>query len=107
MRSAFDGNIDEIPFILVDNFENDLNKCAYFLSHYHGDHVFGLAGDLFRRKLKRNNVFIYASKVTVAIIKEECPRLAPYLKSLELGKFLRVIHDNIIALCVIKVFSSP
>ncbi|KAJ8706596.1 hypothetical protein PYW07_012674 [Mythimna separata] len=86
MRSAFNGYIDEIPFILVDNFENDLNKSAYFLSHYHADHVSGIAGELFRRKLKKNNVFIYASKVTVAIIREECPRLAPNLKSLELGK---------------------
>ena len=87
MRSAFDGHIEEIPFILVDNFENDLNKNAYFLSHYHGDHVFGLAGDLFRHKIKKHKVFIYASEVTVAIIKEECPRLAPHLKPLQLGKF--------------------
>lgn len=86
MRSAFNGHIDEIPFILVDNFENDLNKNAYFLSHFHGDHVFGLGEDRLRHRLKRNKAFIYASEVTVAIIKKECPLLYPYLKVLELGR---------------------
>lgn len=87
MKSAFDGHIKEIPFIFVDNFENDVNKNAYFLSHYHGDHVFGLSEDYFRRKVKKNKAFIYASNVTVAIVREVCPGLTPYLKPLLLGKF--------------------
>lgn len=86
MKSAFSGYIPEIPFILVDNFENK-HKCAYFLSHFHGDHIFGLNSKDFPAKLKKNKGFIYGSAVTVAIVKNEVPELSPYLKILDLGMY--------------------
>ncbi|XP_075989994.1 protein artemis-like [Anticarsia gemmatalis] len=93
MRSAFSGIIDEIPFINVDNFQNQ-DQSAYFLSHFHGDHIFGLNDLQFPRKLEENRSFIYASEVTVAIVESELPNLAPYLKILQLGRNTIEIQDK-------------
>ncbi|CAB3240898.1 unnamed protein product [Arctia plantaginis] len=94
MKSAFSGYIPEIPFILVDNFENK-QKCAYFLSHFHGDHIFGLNSKDFPAQLKKNKGFIYASAVTVAIVKNEVPELSSHLKILDLGRnTVTITEDN-------------
>lgn len=91
ISSAFNGYIAEIPFIFIDNFENQ-HQSAYFLSHYHADHTVGLTAADLPIKLKENKAFIYASEVTIAIIKNEICELSPYLKSLSLGR-------NVITIC--------
>lgn len=88
MKSSFCGVIAEVPFISVDNFQNT-SKSAYFLSHYHYDHFIGLDNSCLPAILKENKAYIYASEVTIAIIKwEQRENLHPYLKVLKLGEYL-------------------
>lgn len=69
--STFDGIIREIPGISVDNFEGvNLQSHAFFLSHYHTDHINGMHDNSFIARMYDHNVFLYASPITVAIIKE-------------------------------------
>ncbi|XP_068627223.1 protein artemis-like [Battus philenor] len=70
--SSFHGKICEIPGIAVDNFKGEnVNARAFFLSHYHMDHVQGLKTGVLYNHLRRNNVFIYTSEITASIIEYE------------------------------------
>ncbi|RVE44479.1 hypothetical protein evm_010883 [Chilo suppressalis] len=84
--SSFDGVISEIPGIAVDNFEN-ANKRAYFLSHCHRDHTQGLSSLNLLRHLREDNVHIYTSEVSSAIISSTADFAAvkEYVVPLSLG----------------------
>ncbi|XP_045783080.1 protein artemis-like [Maniola jurtina] len=81
--SSFPGKIDEIPGICVDNFEKAAR--AYFLSHYHEDHIVGIDADLLRIVLKKAKAKIYASKVTAIILRVKHLGLNQYVEGLETG----------------------
>ncbi|XP_013144701.1 PREDICTED: protein artemis-like [Papilio polytes] len=69
LMSSFDGIIEEIPGIAVDNFEHrHLDSRAFFLSHYHMDHVQGLDTTELADSLKKTKAFIYTSEITAIII---------------------------------------
>ncbi|KAM3955982.1 LOW QUALITY PROTEIN: protein artemis [Aphomia sociella] len=83
--SSFNGIIDEIPGISVDNF-NDINKRAY-LSHCHTDHTEGLYKDHLINFLQRNDqCYIYLSEVTAIIVEHEKCELKNHLKVLPVGE---------------------
>ncbi|KPJ17170.1 Protein artemis [Papilio machaon] len=83
--SSFDKTIEEIPGIAVDNFEGQhLNSRAFFLSHYHMDHVQGLDSPQLANHLRETNTFIYTSEITASIINHEmeCSDILKYVKPL-------------------------
>ncbi|KAF9824765.1 hypothetical protein SFRURICE_020496 [Spodoptera frugiperda] len=85
MQAAFNGHLKEIPFIRIDNFTSERDHVsAYFLSHFHGDHISGL--NHWGLGKRGSKIYIYTSEVTVAIIKVRHPELEPHLKSLALGR---------------------
>ncbi|XP_022832135.1 protein artemis-like isoform X1 [Spodoptera litura] len=86
MKPAFGGHLNEIRFICIDNFKDWGDIYAYFLTHFHGDHICGIDDFSLLRLLKRKNIYIYTSEVTVAIITARYPHLTPHLKSLRLGR---------------------
>lgn len=69
-QSSFNGVIADIPEIAVDNFTS--RRRAYFLSHFHGDHTFGLGvGAPYRQqatRLRDNGGKIYVSEQTKVIL---------------------------------------
>lgn len=89
MKSSFHGKINEIPGIYADNFENaeHQNARAYFLSHYHSDHIQGLHSRELLHVLIRNNVIIYATELTAAIIDDDKndERIMQYVRGLKMG----------------------
>ncbi|XP_045541319.1 protein artemis-like [Papilio machaon] len=83
--SSFDKTIEEIPGIAVDNFEGQhLNSRAFFLSHYHMDHIQGLDSPQLANHLRETNTFIYTSEITASIINHEmkCSDILKYVKPL-------------------------
>lgn len=85
MQASFNGKLEEIPFIRIDNFSSERDHVsAYFLSHFHGDHICGL--NHWGWGKRGSKIYIYTSEVTVAIIKVRHPELEPHLKSLALGR---------------------
>ncbi|XP_045783073.1 protein artemis-like [Maniola jurtina] len=92
IRSSFHGKIDEIPGVYADNFENaDYTLArAYFLSHYHSDHVQGLQSDALLETLRKTQATIYTSELTAAIIDYEKSdsRLMKYVRGLKTGSSL-------------------
>ncbi|CAH2216357.1 jg13317 [Pararge aegeria aegeria] len=92
IRSSFHGEIDEIPEIYIDNFENAEKRMAraYFLSHYHSDHVQGIHSAALLATLEKTKAFIYTSKLTATIVNfEKCDsKLMNYVKGLKTGSTL-------------------
>lgn len=87
MQPSFNGKLEEIPFISIDNFSYERDHVsAYFLSHFHGDHISGIERYGLIKLLVKRKIYIYTSEVTVAIIKVRHPELEPHLKSLALGR---------------------
>lgn len=84
--STFDGFITEIPGISVDRFElSNLNSSVFFLSHCHTDHMHGLSTTYLRQNLKRDNVTIYASPISVLILSNLYPDISSKLKNIEIN----------------------
>lgn len=75
--STFLGQIQEIPLISIDNFENTNQKC-YFLSHCHSDHLKGL------KKLETNAPF-YTTELSALIIRKRFPELTLNIQLLNAG----------------------
>ncbi|XP_074646452.1 protein artemis-like [Tubulanus polymorphus] len=68
--SSFPGRMQEYAAISIDRFDGDnLKSTAFFLSHYHGDHVVGLSDPKFVRRLQEDNDFhLYCSDITKTLI---------------------------------------
>ncbi|CAH2083822.1 unnamed protein product [Euphydryas editha] len=107
MKSSFHGKIDEIPGVYADNFENaeHQNARAYFLSHYHTDHIQGLHSRELIEVLIKNNVTIYATELTAAIINDNKndERIMKHVKGLKMGSTLitlpRIQENNTPEFC--------
>ncbi|XP_063836203.1 protein artemis-like [Ostrinia nubilalis] len=67
MKASFEGPINEIPNICVDNFE-EKNKMAYFLSHCHSDHTVGMMYKVESEELRKKGGKIYMSKESEIIL---------------------------------------
>ncbi|KAF7274855.1 hypothetical protein GWI33_012485 [Rhynchophorus ferrugineus] len=82
--STFKGKIDEIPGISVDCFlPNNYDSKAFFLSHFHSDHIRGLYEDGADFIIKRN-LPLYTSALTKEIIKRKNPVLAEQVKEMDI-----------------------
>ncbi|KAI5639349.1 DNA repair metallo-beta-lactamase domain-containing protein [Phthorimaea operculella] len=88
-KSAFCGQIDEIPGISVDNFEHPKERkvLAYFLSHCHTDHTQGLYSEALIEALEETGASLYMSDSSAAIVDHETPdpRLMKYVQILKMG----------------------
>lgn len=84
--SSFNGTINEIPSIAVDNFETS-GKKFYFLSHCHTDHLKGI------EQLPEGSL-LYATPISSLIIRKKYPKLK--INELEIGitKQFEVKEDN-------------
>nr|XP_026483118.1 protein artemis-like [Vanessa tameamea] len=108
MKSSFHGKIDEIPGVYVDNFENaeQQGARAYFLSHYHSDHIQGLHSAQLLDVLSKNNITIYTTELTSAIINDDKndERIMKYVRGLKMGSTLISLpglpEQNIPDLCL-------
>ncbi|CAG4999906.1 unnamed protein product [Parnassius apollo] len=86
--SSFHGKIEEIPGISVDNFTGENAKSrAYFISHFHADHIQGIDDTRLLEHLKKTNVFIYTSKTTLTIMRHRVTNneLLQYVQELSEG----------------------
>ncbi|KAF2898502.1 hypothetical protein ILUMI_07673 [Ignelater luminosus] len=85
--STFDGKIEEIPEISVDRFDGEnINSTVFFLSHCHADHMRGLDDWSFHNSLVcRPDVFLYASPISIRILRGLYPSIETKLKELPLG----------------------
>ncbi|CAH0731078.1 unnamed protein product, partial [Brenthis ino] len=96
MKSSFNGLISEIPYIRVDNFENKMSAevRAYFLSHYHSDHIVGLHTDVFLEHLEKKapKAYLYCTELTAAFIDDDLShshkKIMEYVKPLKMGSTL-------------------
>jgi DNA cross-link repair 1C protein len=97
--STFNGQIEEIPLISVDHFENSNQQC-YFLSHCHSDHMRGLSS------LATNGAPLYTTQLSSLIIKKKYPHLN--VLELELGypKHIEVLYDNKIIKFIVTALSA-
>ncbi|CAO1327886.1 unnamed protein product [Diamesa tonsa] len=79
--STFNGQIEEIPGIAVDEFseENIKDSKALFVSHCHTDHMHGLS------ELKDFKYPIYATSISALFIRRKFPSLEGNIKELEIG----------------------
>ncbi|CAH2065112.1 unnamed protein product, partial [Iphiclides podalirius] len=87
-KSSFNGEIREIPGISVDNFTGkNLSSRAFFISHYHMDHVVGLWLSPLIDHLRKTNAYIYTTEITKSIMKLEggSQTLMNYVKTLSKG----------------------
>jgi hypothetical protein len=75
--STFDGKIEEIPGIFVDEFEDSSGKC-YFLSHCHTDHMRGLAE-------LQTEACVYTTSISALLLRRKCPQLEENIRILEIG----------------------
>ncbi|KAK5645116.1 hypothetical protein RI129_006416 [Pyrocoelia pectoralis] len=84
--STFNGKIIEISEISVDRFEkNNENSLVYFLSHCHTDHMRGLPNWSFQTSLLvRPEVFLYATPISVKILKHLYPQIESKLIEIEI-----------------------
>lgn len=109
--STFLGKIAEIENISVDRFDNEnLSSYAYFLSHCHTDHMKGLEDKAFHERLeKEENVFLYASPVSVEILKRLIPRI-PVKKIKEIpmkGSTLVPVKDTFLCVTPLPAAHCP
>lgn len=73
--STFLGFIEEIPGISVDRFDGEnLDSSAYFLSHYHTDHMHGLNNEFFAH-LQRFNKYLYCSPISKVFLSAIYPNI--------------------------------
>lgn len=84
--SSFNGTIQEIPSIAIDNFERTDVK-YYFLSHCHTDHLRGISG-------LSGDTPLYATPISSFIIRRKYPTLD--VRELEIGvvKNFEVSRDD-------------
>ncbi|CAG9861951.1 unnamed protein product [Phyllotreta striolata] len=93
--STFSGKIQEIPYISVDRFDGEnLESQAYFLSHCHSDHMRGLTNKFVNEQLVENSKYLYASRVTCAILKKNYPNIESNLKELDVNVSYIISLDN-------------
>ncbi|XP_072038228.1 protein artemis-like isoform X2 [Amphiura filiformis] len=94
--SQFEGLMKEYPQVALDRFQGPavLRARAYFLSHFHADHMVGLDSKQFIERLKcSRTVKLYASEVTCAFLTmdRKYKFLEPYLASLPIEQPSNVI----------------
>ena len=80
--STFNGQIEEIPGIAVDEFtEQNIyeNSKVLFVSHCHTDHMHGLS------ELKDFKYPIYATSISALFIRKKFSNLEENIKELEIG----------------------
>lgn len=74
--STFDGIIEEIPKISIDEFTgNNLKSDIFFLSHCHSDHMKGMNNFKFLDVLRKENTYLYASPISIKILVKQIPCL--------------------------------
>lgn len=84
--SDFNGSIEEIPKILVDNFHLRDNPTGFFLSHIHTDHTQGLLNPIFLNYLTEHNLYVYTSHISKLILENQNCSLKGRLKTLEINR---------------------
>lgn len=90
--STFLGFIEEIPGISVDRFDGEnLDSSAYFLSHYHTDHMRGLDDEFFAR-LQQFNKYLYCSRVSKNFLSNVYPEIC--IKDIAFNKRVSVEYRN-------------
>lgn len=108
--STFQGKVEEIKNISVDRFDNDnLNSYAYFLSHCHTDHMIGLRNPSFHERLLKEDLFLYASSVSVKILKKLIPELpASNLKEIPMqGSTLVPVKNKFVSVTPLPAGHCP
>ncbi|XP_022909636.2 protein artemis [Onthophagus taurus] len=96
--STFDGVVQEIPFISVDRFDvkREPMPKIFFLTHCHTDHTKDIFDFTFQKKLIENNAFVYATSVTIAVLKKDynLSYIFSQLKEIEVGKTTLISYKD-------------
>ncbi|XP_075529462.1 DNA cross-link repair protein snm1 [Dermacentor variabilis] len=71
--STFSGTLVEYERLSIDRFDgHNVNSTAFFLSHCHRDHMQGIDGGAFRKRLRsRGDLKLYASAVSCRLLLNE------------------------------------
>ncbi|XP_003743129.1 protein artemis-like [Galendromus occidentalis] len=67
--STFGGRIPQLPGLMIDRFEDDPDIRAYFLSHDHSDHQYGIDDPDLQSYIIKDSLKIYASPLTVRMLR--------------------------------------
>ncbi|KAK9730699.1 DNA repair metallo-beta-lactamase [Popillia japonica] len=90
---TFNGFLREIPYIRVDRFDTyDEDTRIFFLTHCHADHMVGLCDEFFT-DLKRRNLHLYASPISVRILKNDYPNFVCRFKEVIVGEYSLIPTD--------------
>ncbi|CDW52053.1 protein artemis [Trichuris trichiura] len=95
--SSFNGIIAEYNFISVDYFcDRALQACAFFLSHFHSDHMAGLESNVFFEKLRSGGATLFMHKLTATLMLSDhrYKRLEPFINSWETNVPFLVCSTN-------------
>lgn len=98
--SCFDGLMEEYRCISLDRFDGiNLKSSAFFLSHFHSDHIVGLPEPEFMTLLEtRLDVYLYTSEVTKSLLlaDKRFEKLEKHIISLPLEEstVINIIHDG-------------
>ncbi|KAJ2941697.1 hypothetical protein O0L34_g10505 [Tuta absoluta] len=113
-KSAFCGQIDELPGISVDNFEHPKERKvqAYFLSHCHTDHTQGLYSEALIEALEETGACLYMSESSAAIVEHETQdsRIMKYVKTLKMGSNTVTLpnpnDNNPVVITVVQIYAG-
>ncbi|XP_014477284.1 PREDICTED: protein artemis [Dinoponera quadriceps] len=90
--STFPGLIEEIPGISVDRFDGkNFDSFAYFLSHYHVDHMQGLNYEFFAH-LQQCNRYLYCSRISKIFLSSVYPEIC--IRELDLNERISVEYGD-------------
>lgn len=105
--STFNGIVEEIPYIRVDRFDTfDENTCIFLLTHCHTDHTVGLSFDFFEM-LQDKNLYLYASPISVRILKNEYPTFETRFKEVYVGESLLISADYNQRTVYLNIYAIP
>lgn len=104
--------MEEYQYLSTDRFDGkNLSSSAFFLSHFHSDHIVGLPEQKFLKLLETGkNIYLYTSEVTKSLLLADTRfvKLEKYIIPLPLEEptVINIIHDGQSSAVVVTLISA-